>query len=208
LKASTGARQAEAPAVTVGRGSMMLRRWLRVAVPSLAALCGCDQNQCPATGQTTCEGAQILLCSKAFTQGTYLAWGPDSPNQCPNYCVEINGQENCSLTADPVPECARDGDGCWQGSPVSCLGGFPLESLYGPNSPRCDPDAGETCVNGSPNARPSSTRPSPNIPSAFHAADRPHRGPRVKFGSTSHWPRLARRSRARRAAIDLALRAA
>jgi hypothetical protein len=131
---------------------MILRSRFLVAVLSMAALCACGHNECPAAGQTKCQGAQMLLCSTAFGEmvdGTYLTWGPFSPNACPNYCVEAEGQANCSLTSAPVTECARDGYGCWQGSPVRCLGGFPLESLYGPNFPPCDADAGEMCVNGS-----------------------------------------------------------
>jgi hypothetical protein len=130
---------------------MILRSPLLVTVLALAPLSGCDleRNQC-GLGQTTCHGAEMFWCTECDTDtiggGQYRCWVPSRPLPCPNYCVEAEGQANCSMTSAPVPECARDGNACWQGSPVECLGGFPLD--YGAFAP-CEVDAGETCVNAS-----------------------------------------------------------
>jgi hypothetical protein len=131
---------------------MILRSPLFVAVLGLAPLLSCDLeiNQCPGQGQTKCDGAQQLWCTECDSDtlfgGQYLCWVPFRPLSCtPDYCVEAEGYAYCSGTSAPVPECARDGVACWEGSPVQCIGGFPIVSAF----PACDVDAGETCVNGS-----------------------------------------------------------
>jgi len=134
-------------------------RWnlLVVAVLCVNTGTGCNENQCSPYDETRCVGSQLQVCllyddSDTFLGGTYLAWEPfyggaiPASGSCPDYCVEADGQANCSMTSAPIPECARDGNACWQGSPVECLGGFPLD--YGAFAP-CEVDAGETCVNAS-----------------------------------------------------------
>jgi hypothetical protein len=105
-------------------------------------LCGCSQNQCPKEGQTKCNGSQIYQCQEydsETSEGEYLQWFAGRP--CPDYCVEVEGHAYCSPVSAPIPECAVDGDGCWQDTEVVCLGGYPLEV-----DQHCRVDAGETCV--------------------------------------------------------------
>jgi hypothetical protein len=123
---------------------MSWRNVLLVAVLGLAALSGCSHDQCPEAGQTKCQGSQIVVCSPYDSEtaaGTYLQWDPGRAAPCPDYCVEAEGQASCSPVPTPVPQCARDGDGCWQGAAVVCLGGFPVEV-----DQQCRVDAGETCT--------------------------------------------------------------
>jgi hypothetical protein len=136
------------------KGHVLVARSARVALLAalgfcLAALPGCSQNQCPHQGDTKCQGAQALWCQPNDTDtigGTYLDWVPSLPRPCPHYCVEAAGQVECSLTSAPVPECASDGNSCWQGNVVPCVGGFPVESYLGPDGPQCGVEAGGTCA--------------------------------------------------------------
>jgi hypothetical protein len=117
-----------------------------LAVLGLATLSGCGHDQCPTAGESKCQGALVLTCALYDSEtidGTYLTWTPSTPNPqpCPSYCVEAEGRARCSPVDAPVAECATDGDGCWQGSAVVCLGGFPVEV-----DQQCRVDAGETCV--------------------------------------------------------------
>ncbi len=128
---------------------MFLRSALLTAVISSAALSGCNQNQCPKQGDTMCQGAQTLWCEPYDSEtiaGTYLEWMPYLPRPCPHYCVEDQGQVECSQSPTPVPECASDGTSCWQGNAVLCKGGFPVESYISPDVDQCRVDAGETCT--------------------------------------------------------------
>ncbi len=133
------------------RGHVLAARVALVAAHGfcLAALPGCSQNQCPHQGDMKCQGAQPLWCQPNDSEtiaGTYLDWMPYLPRPCPHYCVEAEGQVECSLTSAPVPECASDTNSCWEGNVVPCVGGFPVESYLGPDGPQCGVDAGGTCA--------------------------------------------------------------
>lgn len=125
---------------------------LAILVCGLVGLAaGCNECQ---SGETRCDGNVVKSCS-------YDGDGPISnatwhESVCPVACREAGGEARCVSAPDPVPECADGHDTCFENTPSSCLGGYPIRHTPCSGDTHCVMSAscGAICVlDDNPDAR-------------------------------------------------------
>ena len=107
---------------------------LAIAVVGFSPLAaGC--NPC-APGETRCQGDRVLATCGTDGDRDFAAarW---EETTCTVACRETGGEASCVSAPDPLPECEDGEEICYQNTPSTCRGGYPVRHTPCSGNSRC-----------------------------------------------------------------------